>query len=573
MNDQIIDGLVKSFVQNFDIDDLSEFEKFERFCAYSLLNKEFLYNLSSNDLEDFSVGDNKGIDSMAFYVNGQLVKNSDEFIQIREQVKQNIIVKMYVIQSKRSDKFENAQVANFLDTLIDFLQEKPSYPITTETQQFHELYLSIISDFAAIKEINLICYFCSIGSWNGNTTFSATIQKRSDQLDSMGLFESIKIEPVDRRTLIHQYKKTTNPLLSSFEFQHKIQIKSITGVDEAYIGHIPFKELTKLIIDPENKTLRNLFYDNVRDFLGFDNDVNNKIKQTLEDKEFSQFSLFNNGITIIAEENKGKQDTFILSNFQIVNGCQTSNVLYECRDIQGIDDAIIPIKLVITKDESLRDKIILSTNSQSKIEKEGLLALTYFQKQLEEYYVSAKDGLFYERRSNQYSNRADVYKKCIVDIREQIKSYVAMFLEEPHVVSGYFGKVYKDREGDIFIEQHLYEPYYVSGLLQYRFKDFLNSRDIKRKYNKARYHVFMLFRMLVESEPFQKSFVSTKKKKIYFDSLIEKIRDKKQCLEYLKRVFEILDNSNIDNDNPKLMYLKTTTQDYIDTLHRIIPKE
>ncbi len=113
----------------------------------------------------------------------------------------------------------------------------------------------------------------------------------------------------------------------------------------------------------------------------------------------------------------------------------------------------------------------MSTNNQSKIDKEGLLALTTFQKELEEYYQSANDNLFYERRKSQYANRTEVKRKNIVDIREQIKSFLAMFLNEPHEVSGYFSKVYKERIGDIFIPEHLKEPYYIAGLIQFRFKE------------------------------------------------------------------------------------------------------
>ena len=120
----------------------------------------------------------------------------------------------------------------------------------------------------------------------------------------------------------------------------------------------------------------------------------------------------------------------------------------------------IPVKLIITEDEDIRDRIIVSTNNQTEIKEEQLLALTSFQKNLEEFYKNMPDGLYYERRKAQYSYDPSIKKKTIVDIREQIKSYVAMFLEEPHVVSGHFGKVYKDRISSIFNKDHNYEPYY-----------------------------------------------------------------------------------------------------------------
>lgn len=573
MKDIVIEGNLKSFVEDFGFQDLLESEQFERFCSFSILNKEFNYTLSSEDLNDISVGTNKGIDSIVFHVNGELVKNKTQFEEIKKTSKQKLEIKLYFLQSKTSESFDDAQIGNFLDTISDFLTKEPQYPMTPETKQYHEIFLAIHEDLRVVKEYNLYGYFCCPGVWSDQISGAITLRNKKKGIEELKLFEKVEIKPIDKSRLIELYKKTSNPINASFDFVNRVQIRDLQNVEEAYIGHISFTEFKKLIVDEDNGNLKNLFYDNIRDFLGLDNEVNEKILQTLQEKEFSQFSLFNNGITIIAEENTGRQEKFILNNYQIVNGCQTSNVLYECLDIQGIDDTIVPIKLVITKDETLRDKIILSTNSQSKIDREGLLALTTFQKQLEEFYASSNDKLFYERRNNQYANNPEVKQKNIVNIREQIKSFVAMFLEEPDIVSGYFSRIYKERVGDIFIVEHLLEPYYVAGLIQYRFKELLNTKEIERKYNKARYHVFMLFRMLEESEPFAKEMLSTKKKKIYFENLIGKLRNKEKYLESFNRIFKIIDESGIDILNSKEIYLKSTTKAFVDNFKKSYKKD
>ena len=303
----------------------------------------------------------------------------------------------------------------------------------------------------------------------------------------------------------------------------------------------------------------------VRDFLGLDekvNKVNENINKTLSEKQFSLFQLLNNGITIIAEEKKGRGDHFILSNYQIVNGCQTSNVLFLNRDLDGISNLFIPIKLIITDDQDIRDKIIVSTNNQTQIKEEQLLALTSFQKGLEEFYKNMGDGLYYERRKSQYSFDASIKKKTIIDIREQIKTYVAMFLEEPHVVSGYFGKVYKERNSQIFLKDHKYEPYYLSGLTHYKFKTLINTKKIDRKYNKARYHIFMLFRKI--AEPNEKVEPASNKIKKYSDAIIEILRDDKQCLKHFLNATEIIDSAAINIEEQKEIYKKSTTNALIE---------
>lgn len=563
MKDLVLEGYLNSFAENFGIANLLESEQFERFCIYALLNKSLKYELNLEDLEAISVGKNKGIDGIAIIINDNLIKSIEEFEQMTLK-KERLSIFIYFIQSKTSTSFEDKEMGNFLDTVSDFLEKEPKYDLTEDSKIYHDIYLLLYNHMSLIKEYNLYSMYCCAGTWNENTSIAKTISIKKEKLLDVKLFNNVNIEPIDRSKLLDKFKKASNPVEAEFLFNQKVAISGIKDVNESYVGLLPFREFKKLIVEPNTDRLRNLFYDNVRDFLGIDNEVNEKIQMTLTEKKFLEFSLLNNGITVIASENSGRGDTFILGNYQIVNGCQTSNVLYECRNFEGIDDTLIPVKIITTQDEDLRDRIILSTNSQSSIKEEELLALTKFQKELEEYYSNSHDGLFYERRNNQYANRTDVKKKSIVDIREQIKSFVAMFLEEPHAVSGHFGKVFRDRKGDIFTNEDTMEPYYISGLIQIKFKDFLNSQEIERKYNKARYHVFMLFRMLIESEQFQKQFIRTKKKKSYFDSILETIRDKNKCINTFKTIFSIIDSSGIDIQNAKEIYKKSTTNTLIE---------
>lgn len=59
--------------------------------------------------------------------------------------------------------------------------------------------------------------------------------------------------------------------------------------------------------------------------------------------------MLNNGITIIAENVQITGTTAVLTDYQIVNGCQTSHVLYENRNLDGIEELLIPIKVIGTK--------------------------------------------------------------------------------------------------------------------------------------------------------------------------------------------------------------------------------
>lgn len=59
MNDIVISSLLNSFTESYGFQDFDESEQFERFCAFSVLNKHFNYSLSNDDLNDFSVAKTK----------------------------------------------------------------------------------------------------------------------------------------------------------------------------------------------------------------------------------------------------------------------------------------------------------------------------------------------------------------------------------------------------------------------------------------------------------------------------------------------------------------------------------
>ena len=86
-----------------------------------------------------------------------------------------------------------------------------------------------------------------------------------------------------------------------------------------YSGIIPFKEYKKIIMD-DGDSLRPVFDDNIRDFLG-NNPVNIEITNTLQNLNINSFCMLNNGITIIADKIQITGQKTTLTDYQIVNGC------------------------------------------------------------------------------------------------------------------------------------------------------------------------------------------------------------------------------------------------------------
>jgi hypothetical protein len=561
--DSILKSHLDNFIAKFGFNtNINESEAFEHFSAFTLLSQEVNGNLLKPDLEVVSTGQAKGVDTIAFCINEKLILNSEEVDNFENQ---SLLVDVFFLQSKISERFSDTELGSFLDVVIDFFSDKPQYNIA-ELEAPKEIYKKLLKKLANIRELNLHCLYVSLGQKQGTeTTINTTKNIKKELLKKYSLFNKIDIDLIDKSTLINVHKKAISPLRAIIKFDNKIQLTGIVDVDEAYIGFIPFSEFKNLIMDDNQIKIKSLFNDNLRDFSGLDNPINQGIKKT-----FSECSLLNNGVTVIADSNTGKGNTLILENYQIVNGCQTSNVLFECKEIPEIEKVLIPLKVVITKKEELRDEIILTTNSQSKFTEEQLFAITQFQKTLEDFYNVNKtaDNLYYERRTNQFSN-SSISRSSIIEIKEQLKSFMAMFFDLPHLVAGNIGKVVSTHKDKFFQKDHNPIPYYISGLLSTKWDKLLLSDDKYKEFNKYRYHIFMGFRYLVEDLQFQESYLKSpknysvkveQKRENSYDKLFSVLRNDEELKNTIDLSITIF--KNLDYNRAKGAYSNPITQEY-----------
>ncbi len=571
----IIQSYLEDFKKNFGFTNLEKDKLFEKFVNYNLINDLVPLGISPEDLSDNETGTYQGIDSVFFIVNGRILNSKDELIEIVNKFSENIL-KIIFIQSKMSSKFELNEIRNFGDTVTDFLNSNPKYSLTNEAKQLHEIFLEIVKYHPKFKEISINLYFVTTGLLEDNEDRSMLCKQIIKNIEEISISKpsnKVFLELIDKSNLLNLYNKTKYSEEVEIEFKDKTSLDVYhPNIKEAYTGWLPWNEYKKILIN-EKDEIRNLFYDNVRDFLGIDeNEVNKEIKRTIENNP-EMFHLLNNGVTIISDKNQRMQEKFRISNFQIVNGCQTSNVLFEIYKEKGdFKNLKIPVRLIITEDEDIKNSIIIATNSQNKIPEEQLSALTSFQKELEKYYEAfskkAPFKIYYERRANQYNN-TEILKKEIIDLREQLKLFSSIFLEIPHIATSTYSKVYRENKKKIFLPNHRYEPYFFGGVLAYFFRHFLNTSKIDRKYNKARYHLFLMIRLLIEEEKFNFNKINSEKyMNKYFKNFFENILNKENYENYLLDIFNLaisilekgFKEKGLDLNNQKEFYKKDSSE-------------
>ncbi|EFK7829169.1 abortive phage infection protein, partial [Escherichia coli] len=180
---------------------------------------------------------------------------------------------------------------------------------------------------------------------------------------------------------------------------------------------------------------------------------------TLEDKKIKakQFPVLNNGVTIITPELSIQPNTKVinLTNYQIINGCQTTNTLFHHYDNLN-DDVEIVVKFIESQDADVASSIIEATNSQSAIEGAAFFALREKAKMVQKYFdLQRKDpkleSIYFERRENEY-RPYDIQSTRIYDIKELARCFISVFKRNPHNAARYVKKVLSESDNIIFGE-------------------------------------------------------------------------------------------------------------------------
>lgn len=527
--DAITKSFLKEFIESKNYNLLSLSDQFELFANFCIINKE--YDSVSFDEKEISTGKNtQGIDGIGIIVNNKLCNSIQE---IKELIELNrfLTVTFVIIQSKSSSKFDGTLIDNMFRWTKTFFNEQSDLFVTNEMRNFIEMKEYIYTNSKYMKDRNPIChlYYCSTGKWTEDANLTQVVSDNIKELEDLNLFENINFYPCDAKKLQKLYRKTKEPVEASIKFEKKVTIPSINGIKVAYSGMIPFNEFKKIIIDSSGK-MKFVFNDNIRDYLEQENNaVNTDIANTLKKGDLESFCILNNGVTVVADEISGPGDNITITNYQIVNGCQTSNVLYENRNLPDIDEMHIPLKIIVTDNSNIKSKITRATNNQTAVGAVELEALTEFQRNLEYYYQALPQDNFklhYERRTNQFKS-SDLPMNRIVNRETQIKVFSSMFLDKPHLVAGYYGKLIKDMGDEIFNNEHNYLPYYTSALTYYILENFYNTNRLDKSTRRFRYQIILIFRFLV------------------LPQTIPNIKDKKKIEAFCHRILELLKNEEL----------------------------
>lgn len=552
MEDIVTKSFLDDFSKSYEFSRLSESDVFELFSIYCIASKYVKNELITRDLlQELNVGKGGdwGMDGVMLIVNGRPILNKTTLDDIYNMIG-TIEVKIIVVQAKISPSFDVSKLSLTLDGIKNLLRDiqgethlPPCNDALKDLRRLLKYIYSMSADFKDGKNPTIDAYYVTCGQYKEQADFTSKINMEKSFYLGTGLIDNFSCELLGKKEIVELYKNTKMRKEVDINVEQKIPLPKVPKIDDGYICLLPFRELKKLYIDSSGQLINEVFYDNVRAYQG-ENIVNKAMKESIERGNIDLFAAMNNGITIIARRMTSTGYNIHLFDYQIVNGCQTCNVLFRCIDMPNIDDLKISVKLIASTDKEVQDKIIIANNSQTEVKREQLVSLLPIQKSIEDYYnaMNKYEQLYYERRSKQYINEKSVPAYKVITISNQIKAFVSMIMGEPDKVRGYYGSIVSefDKNGKRVFDKETHPAlYYTSALALYKVEDAFFRGQINKKYKKVKFHFLLALRLMCEDRELPR--LNSKDIVDYCDHLCEIFCDSNKFSEALNAAIGLID--------------------------------
>jgi len=387
---------------------LKEDDYFHLFVTEQVLKN---FELSYDELQEGIVdnGGDGGIDSIYTFVNSELIQRDTDPID----GKRNSIIDVYIIQSKNTNGFGETPIEKCVSSandLFDFTKNVDSLrtiynsDLLTNREVFRKQYLHLASKFPILK----FHYFYASKGVEVHNNVKRKIENLRDIINKHFDKAEVNFEFLTAGALIELSRK------------EQIKTKGITLLDNpistqdgGYIAIAPLKNYFEFIADSNGDLIKYFFDSNIRDYQG-NVEVNSGIKDTLmATSPTEDFWWLNNGVTITASNASFSSKILQIEEPQIVNGLQTSFEIFNYFRANKVETEVrnVLIRVVKTKDEKSRLKVIKATNSQTNIPTASLRATDPIHRDIEDFLLAK--GFYYDRRKNYHKNQLRPINKIV----------------------------------------------------------------------------------------------------------------------------------------------------------------
>jgi AIPR protein len=266
-----------------------------------------------------------------------------------------------------------------------------------------------------------------------------------------------KLMAFDTLRTIHEESIDQSTRIDECEIEVSDYFTESGAYGEAVVTTLAGEELRKLYQAHGDQ----LFDRNVRLFLGArKGSVNAGIRDTLgSTTERKNFWAYNNGLTFVCDDFTGPKDgKLTLTNFSIVNGCQTT-VGLAYADTNALDDVRVLVRF-IRAEERYIDSVITFNNSQNPIRQWDLSSQDKLQKKLKKELAKLPKAFFYALRRGEFQKLSEKEKasfkrdgKFQQIPHDQNAQFIAAFRGLPAIGYKDKGKVFTVHRDEVFPPQ------------------------------------------------------------------------------------------------------------------------
>lgn len=566
----VIGAQLREFAKSHEINSESQDTQFEIYSIFSVLS-----GLLGESIDPYDVhlkGNEFGVDGIAVVIQGEIVRNRQDAEEKLTAIK-NPSVEFIFFQTKTSTSFDYGNISKFFDAVTGFFDgdlKGESPPVDDCIGAKDAIY----EKGTGKRNPKISCYYVATGNYDKPVRIETLRGNFRNKLEEANIFdaETITVEFVGAGELQTWYRAATTSVEVEIDFPRNVVMPDNNHVEEAYIGYIDAKNLVKLFTleDSTGGVIginRAVFFDNIRDY-DSKSKINREIKKSVQDGGGSEFVFRNNGITVVSRNIDRTGDKFKLEDYQIVNGCQTSNIIYDLLYEESAENGAdglasekilgsiqVPLRLIGSKDDEFVSSIIVGTNRQNPVRDEQFWALRPFMKSLEEYSrnLEPEEVVYLERRDNQYRN-GEVERTRVIQPSVLMKAVAACLLFQPQRAGRDYRGILSEYEDKIFLDDHDVRIYHAIAYLYYRMEFLWRNQKIENSHKIFRYFILAGIGMRLTKNKYIFSL-----KKTQISSISEKIVSLAKSEEDLKNIItEIVNVLEV-----RLKEIGVTTQDRI----------
>lgn len=501
----LINARLKKFRDDFAISG-SDNEAFEHFANLAVISSHHPQAIHADQdlLGSCHVGgpNDLGIDGIAVSVNGRFIKSTQDLLDLAA-ISARLSVNFIFVQSKYKPQFDRTEASKFADGLRDFFDDDRTSPVNDAVAAYIAIRQLVFSQDILLKldeTPTTHIYYITTSEGQPSTQVQGVFNRLQTDLKRNFHASSVNIQYVTARKLHQMFASQENKFEIQLDIIDDLALPAYSRVENSSVLLCSASEILRLVRTEDGVLRRALFNDNVRDFQGM-NSIKKEILETLQN-EPEKFSLLNNGITIVCRNFRINDRRAFLQDPQIVNGCQTSSLIYTASNV-GIDlsDAAVLTKVISTDEEDITNEIVRGANRQNIVLDEAFEATRRFHKELEEFFFLASDKwrrVLYERRARQFLFDPDINRLEKVNLGSLTRYSVGILFDRPDLSHRHENFLLNEYGSKMFLDTHSKLPYYLACALGLEIESHLRDGIVPKALLPFRSHLGMIMREFLQ---------------------------------------------------------------------------